>query len=495
MERKILHLKDFILEQEGATGTTVTPNPAPETEREAKSRIASSLVKSLFGGSGLENIGTEGGDSRIDVTQEVKDSLPYKGCGATEPFKLEKAPIGVGTFKILLTYLQSKGVADYSRSIAALLDKRAVVIGVRNKIDIKKDPSNQDRFTDALYFIPGNAKDGTEPGAVVSGATGATGSTGSTGTAPKKEEDLLSKIKGKKKNEELDFDLLYKKASKVQEEKGYGILAYEEFYQLYEEHINEGWWDNSVNWVKGLFGYGDEGKDKDKKDKSVKGAEGKPVAASQPQVVTPMPTGPLPPRPTGDKISPYQITTVPSLAYYGKRPVNPKGTGIKIPGDTLYYLKESDLGHGSYKMMVEGEPIKVGRYPIGVTKFESYKPTDIFTENCGMQIHRSSTKGVGICVGPWSAGCQVFADYEEFKEFISKAERETMNANKFIYALINLDDIPDAVMKAAIDGNLTEESAETIANAAKVGATGATGATGTVITSGPLAKVTKFVQS
>lgn len=492
MERKILNLNDFILEQDGATGappTTPTPNAAPETEREAKSRIASSLVKSLFGGTGLDNVSTEGGDSRIDITKEVKDSVPYKGCGATEPFKLERTPIGVGTFKILLTYLQAKKAGDYTRALAALMDKRAVVIGVRNKIAVKKDPQNQDRFTDALYFIPGNAKDGTEPGAIAD-ATGATGATGATAAAsPKKDGDLLSKIKSKK-NEDLNFDILYKKATKVQEERGHGILQYEEFYEIYEKHVNEGWWDDSVNWVKGLFGYGEE--DKDKKGKSAKGGEGKPVGSKETQSTASVPpTGPLPPKPTGDKITPYQITTVPSLAYYGNKPLNPKGTGIKMPGDTLYYLKESTLGHGTYKMMVEGEPIKVGRYPIGVTKYESYKPTDIFTENCGMQIHRSSTKGVGICVGPWSGGCQVFADYQEFKEFISKAEKETMNANKFIYALINLDDIPDNVMKAAMEGNLTEESAETIVRSAGTGAATGAGA----VTSGPLSKVTKFVQS
>lgn len=432
MERKILHLKDFVLEQEGTTGPAPTPNVAPESEREAKSRIAASLVKSLFGGTGLDTVGSEGGDSRIDATKEVKESIPYRGCGATEPFKLEKTPIGVGTFKILLAYLQSIKAGDYTRSIDALLNKKAVVIGVRNNLSVKKDAANQDRFIDTLYFIPGNAKDGTET------------------------ELASNTIKKKKKNNEnTDFDELYNKVSKIQEEKGYGILQYEEFYDVYEKHIKEGWWDDSVNWVKELFGYGKE--DEEKNSKNIKRDETKSA-----------PTGPLPPRPTGDKISPYQITTVPSLAYYGNKPINPKGTGIKMPGDTLYYLKESDLGHGSYKMMVEGEPIKVGRYPVGVTKFESYKPTDIFTENCGMQIHRSSTKGVGICVGPWSAGCQVFADYSEFKEFIAKAEKETMNANKFIYALINLDDIPADIMKAAREGNLTEESAQSIVSSEKI---------------------------
>ena len=69
-----------------------------------------------------------------------------------------------------------------------------------------------------------------------------------------------------------------------------------------------------------------------------------------------------------------------------------------------------------------------------------------------MQIHRSSTKGVGVCIGPWSAGCQVFSDYAEWQEFISKAEKETMNSSKFLYGLIQLDDIPEEVLKSAIIG-------------------------------------------
>jgi len=206
----------------------------------------------------------------------------------------------------------------------------------------------------------------------------------------------------------------------------------------------------------------------------------------------------------GDKFVPYQITTVPSLAFYGKKPLNPKGTGIKIPGDTIYYLKDSSIGDEKYKMMVEGEKIKVGRYPVGVTRYETYKPAEVFVEDCGMQIHRSSTKGVGVCVGPYSAGCQVFADYDEYKDFISKAEREQMNAGKFIYALIQLDDIDEKVLQDAMNGI----SPEQVALAATTGEEGVTGAESTETTtdttgdedseivdnSGQIAGLAKFIQ-
>ena len=92
-----------------------------------------------------------------------------------------------------------------------------------------------------------------------------------------------------------------------------------------------------------------------------------------------------------DKFKPYQITTSPSLAYYGKKPLNPSGTGIKLPGDTLYNLENHKMGHGTYVLMAEAEPIEVGRYPVGTVKYETYKPVDNFKKQyCGMQIHRSS---------------------------------------------------------------------------------------------------------
>ena len=471
MDKKLFTFKQFINEQDDTvlSGVTGSTDPGkPETEREAKSRIATGIIKGLFG----DNVSLTGGvDSLIDQTKEVKESLPYRGCGASEPYKLEKTTLSVMTIKILLNYLQKKYESDpntkYDKVINELNEKRAVIIGVRNKIDVKKETSNQDRFTDALYFIPGNAKDGSD----VVGSTGPTGSTGPEPVkkeTPAKDKSVFDRLKDKK-NESIEDRL--NSINYVIES---GVFTFEEYYSLNEEKnqilsiLNEDDYDDS--WFS-------PGAIKRKIEKAKKDAE----AAKQQN-----PTGPtapvvaerIPPASLGDKITPYQITTVPSLAYYGKKPMNPKGVGIKLPGQTLYILQESSLGGGTkYKMMVEGQPIAVGRYPIGVTKFETYKPAEVFTESCGMQIHRSSTKGVGICVGPWSAGCQVFADYAEWQDFISKAEKEQMNATKFYYGLIQLDDIPKEVMDDALKG-LVYEGPGAVASANPTGSTGGTGSTG-----------------
>jgi len=497
MDKKLFTFKQFTNEQQdplvtGVTGSTDTPGK-PETEREAKSRIATGIIKGLFGA----NVGLSGGvDSLIDQTKEVKESLPYRGCGASEPYKLEKNPISVMTIKLLLNYLQEKKVGDYSKVIEELGEKRAVIIGIRNKLDVKKETSNQDRFTDALYFIPGNAKDGS---GVVS-ATGPTGPTGSSDPAKQNKNESLRILEFiDRRISELenisesglwsfeDFENINKERVFLIENRDLlesGEITGDEFIQIYEENIFGKIWGGikkGTKWVGKKLGLVKDdpeknnqartGDDDDDDDDDSKGKATVPTG----------PTGPterIPPASLGDKITPYQITTVPSLAYYGKKPMNPKGVGIKLPGQTLYIFQESSLGSGTrYKMMVEGEPIKVGRYPIGVTKFESYKPAEVYTESCGMQIHRSSTKGVGICIGPWSAGCQVFSDNEEWKDFISKAEKEQMNATKFYYGLIQLDDIPKEVMDDAMKG-LVYQGAGVVASANTTGSTEATGSTG-----------------
>jgi hypothetical protein len=77
MDKKLFTFKQFINEQDDSvlSGVTGSIDPGkPETEREAKSRIATGIIKGLFG----DNVGLTGGvDSLIDQTKEVKESLPY----------------------------------------------------------------------------------------------------------------------------------------------------------------------------------------------------------------------------------------------------------------------------------------------------------------------------------------------------------------------------------------------------------------------------------
>jgi len=166
MKKRVLKFKEYLIKEQLDTltnqtdkETTITSPNAPETEEEAKSRIAKGLISNLFG----DISGIEGGvDELIEQTPEVKEARPYKGCGQNSPYEMEKKPMSVETAKILLEYLDSKGKGDYKRALKELEENRALVLGVRNKIDVKKEAANNDRFTDSLYLFPQGASKESE---------------------------------------------------------------------------------------------------------------------------------------------------------------------------------------------------------------------------------------------------------------------------------------------------------------------------------------------
>jgi hypothetical protein len=60
----------------------------------------------------------------------------------------------------------------------------------------------------------------------------------------------------------------------------------------------------------------------------------------------------------------------------------------------------------------------------------------------GINIHRSSPSGVSTQVDGWSAGCQVFANINDFSKFMNIMDKaRTAFTNKFTYTLIESKDI------------------------------------------------------
>jgi len=287
--KNLKNFYQFVIEQEDSSKI--------ETDAQVKSRIAKALVGSLFGA----DVSTAGVDAMIDDTKETKGSLPYRGCSRSTPYQISNKELPVSFFSGVMDNLQKKQNLDYSMALEDLKGKKSIIVGIRNKLSVKK--SEGDAFCDVLYFIPENAN------------------------------------------------------------------------------------------------------------------------------------------PT-DMISPYQITTCPSLSYYGDKPLSASGTAIKAPGDSLYILANHKLEHGTYKMFLEGEPTKFYRYNKGIKQFDTYKPGQLQQEYIGLLIHRSSSSK-GVCVGPWSGGCQVFDEKSKFDEFIKKAEAQSSNQGRFYYALIELDSISD----------------------------------------------------
>lgn len=135
----------------------------------------------------------------------------------------------------------------------------------------------------------------------------------------------------------------------------------------------------------------------------------------------------------------WRATTDPGT-YWLKNPMNPQGTAILKPGQ---YFGSHALGmhRGKYLALVQVRPVTVIRdfnrdgnadYAIG------REETGLF----GINIHRASVEGTTKTIDKYSAGCQVFANADDFSAFLQLAERhKNIYGNSFTYTL--LSGLPD----------------------------------------------------
>ena len=143
-----------------------------------------------------------------------------------------------------------------------------------------------------------------------------------------------------------------------------------------------------------------------------------------------------------EKVVSYQITTCPSVAYYGdmKRAMNKDGVAIMQPGVTKYKIGTHRKGKsGQHEALIQAGEMQIERFKIGSTELDKYNPGGSDKgSDYGINIHKSSQER-GVCVGPWSAGCQVFADGTDFANFMAKMKSAAANGSNFLYALIEND--------------------------------------------------------
>lgn len=148
-----------------------------------------------------------------------------------------------------------------------------------------------------------------------------------------------------------------------------------------------------------------------------------------------------------EKVVSYQITTTPSLAYYSdpERMLNPDGTAIMDPGVSKYKIGIHKKGSPTqHEALVQAGDMDIQRYKPTMKEFETYSPGEPDTgDGYGINIHRSSTER-GVCVGPYSAGCQVFADGQDFLNFVSTLKASAANGGEYLYALVQNDDLAAA---------------------------------------------------
>lgn len=160
-----------------------------------------------------------------------------------------------------------------------------------------------------------------------------------------------------------------------------------------------------------------------------------------------------------EKVVSYQATTSPSVEYYSdpKRSLNSNGVAIMQPGVSSYKIGIHKKGSPTqHEALVQDGEMEINRFEISVPKIETYEPGKADKDDSyGINIHRSSNDR-GVCVGPYSAGCQVFADGKDFQDFMSKLKASGANGEKFLYVLIQNDDFGGSTETDGEDVDTTE---------------------------------------
>ena len=134
----------------------------------------------------------------------------------------------------------------------------------------------------------------------------------------------------------------------------------------------------------------------------------------------------------------FRFTTLP-----GKKamdhPMNIKGTAILVPGQYLgsHIIR---LHRGKYKALCQDRPISVYRDNNKDSKYD-FVPTYIDNGVFGINIHKAGANSVQV--DNWSAGCQVFANANQFKLFMDLCHKQVSNGfgSSFTYTLLTEKDL------------------------------------------------------
>jgi hypothetical protein len=149
----------------------------------------------------------------------------------------------------------------------------------------------------------------------------------------------------------------------------------------------------------------------------------------------------------------YQATTSPSVAFYSdpSRSMSKKGVAIMQPGVVEYKIGIHKKGSPTqHEALLQAGPMDIQRFDLKTPTVSTYRPGQAETgAEFGINLHKSS-KDRGVCVGPYSAGCQVFADGKDFEAFMAKLKSSAQS--KFLYALIENDELSSPAAPAPPPG-------------------------------------------
>ncbi len=136
--------------------------------------------------------------------------------------------------------------------------------------------------------------------------------------------------------------------------------------------------------------------------------------------------------------SAYKITTVAGLSGLIK-PINSRGTAILVEGQ--YRGSHKIRKHkGQYDALCQKGALKVFR-DNNKDDSHDFDPETIQEGYFGINIHRSNPRRESTIVNNWSLGCQVFANPDEFDQFMDVMYMARKKwGNSFSYTLLNEKD-------------------------------------------------------
>ncbi len=130
----------------------------------------------------------------------------------------------------------------------------------------------------------------------------------------------------------------------------------------------------------------------------------------------------------------YPATTDPGV-FWLKNPLNPQGTAILKEGQ---YMGSHQIGlhRNKYTALVQKTPVTVIRdiKRDGTLDFKGKEDTGLF----GIDIHRAMQEGTTKIIDKFSAGCQVFANADDFYSLMALCEQHRqLYGNSFTYTLMH----------------------------------------------------------
>ncbi|TMO97547.1 hypothetical protein [Pseudoalteromonas ruthenica] len=146
----------------------------------------------------------------------------------------------------------------------------------------------------------------------------------------------------------------------------------------------------------------------------------------------------------GDKwqLKQFACTTDPGV-FYRENPINVDGTAVPVP---MQHRSLWTFGnHKGYAALVQNKPVTVYRDSDKDAAINTDVALDSVTTQTGwfgINCHRASKHTTSKLVDKWSAGCQVFANPNDFEQLLTLCTQSAkVYGNTFTYTLLNQADL------------------------------------------------------